>query len=91
MKYKTGHLLYQYNEQQSIVYKYKCKITEYKCCCSLQCQLSDLNTERLSDEAGTGGGQLEPVHLQPGVGAESQQFVFREDLSAGSSARVCPV
>jgi len=53
--------------------------------------VSKLNTERLPDVAGTGGGQLEPVHLQPAVGAQSQQFVFCEDLPAGSSARLGPV
>ena len=61
------------------------KVVEYK-------KVSNcLKTERLSDVAGTGGGQFEPVHLQSGVGGESQQFVFCEDLPAGSSARLGPV
>ena len=53
--------------------------------------MSDLNAERFPDIAGTGGGQFEPVHLKPGVGAESQQLVFCEDLSAGSSLRLIPI
>ena len=53
--------------------------------------MSELQGKRLSDEAGTCGGQFEPVNLQPGVGAESQQLVFCEDLSAGSSLRLSPV
>lgn len=56
-----------------------------------KCWVSDLNAERFPDIAGTGGGQFEPVHLQPGVWAESQQFVFCEDLSAGSSAWISSV